>query len=102
MSIEKLPTLNLQLPLRFDSGTFAGSIVDAGNVTLAHNVHANIGPELVLACNSFASLSARNEAMRAEMQNIRELLTESYPARDADIAACLDRALLAQSRGEGV
>jgi hypothetical protein len=53
------------LPLQFNSGTYSGSIVTADGVTIAHNIHANIGPPIVRACNAHDALVAALEAISA-------------------------------------
>jgi hypothetical protein len=67
----------LGLPLRFDSGTFTGSIVTADNVTLAHNVHANVGPAIVRACNSHEKLVAERADLFAALEVLRPNIKQS-------------------------
>lgn len=62
------------LPLRFDSGTYSGSIITSDKVILAHNVHANVGFLMVEMINAHTQLLAERDALVAALQGGRQKL----------------------------
>jgi hypothetical protein len=66
------------LPLRFNSGTFEGSIVTEDGVTIAHNIHANIGPAIVNCVNSHDELLSSSERLRSQVEQMRDAIENAY------------------------